>query len=182
GSAWQYTLDYLERYLSGLTMEGAEQIEDPHAPYLMLTATLGRRVGELHQALASAGPDHPQFAPEQVTPGELAEWVARVHRDIGDTYAALRNRRHQLPDLLLPLVDMLIERREQLIRRVSAIADLEPEFVKTRYHGDLHLGQVLLVENDFVITDFEGEPARSMSERQAKGPVLRDVAGMLRSF
>src|SRR5262249_57593475 len=53
---------------------------------------------------------------------------------------------------------------------------------KTRLHGDYHLGQVLLVQNDFVITDFEGEPSRTMEERAEKHSPLKDVAGMLRSF
>ena len=77
--------------------------------------------------------------------------------------------------------DELLGARDRLERLVAALPLAADGLVKTRYHGDLHLAQVLVVQNDFVIIDFEGEPARPVAERRRKHSPLRDVAGLIRS-
>ncbi len=87
-----------------------------------------------------------------------------------------------MPAEIRAAADHLLSLRTALLDRTSPLALAGVTAAKMRYHGDYHLGQVLLVANDFIITDFEGEPARPMEERRRKHSPLRDVAGMLRSF
>jgi maltose alpha-D-glucosyltransferase/alpha-amylase len=80
------------------------------------------------------------------------------------------------------LVQSLLDRRRPLLQAVRRRGATEGAILKTRVHGDFHLGQVLVAQGDAVIVDWEGEPARSLAERRAKTTPMKDVAGLLRSF
>ncbi|MFL5439361.1 MAG: maltokinase N-terminal cap-like domain-containing protein [Myxococcales bacterium] len=131
---------------------------------------LGTRVGEMHAALAS-DPSDPAFAPESIIREDLVRWSENLLRELGET---VRVARGSVPE---------IEARKPLLeQRIRTFATAEPGGVRIRQHGDLHLGQVLRSEGQWLIFDFEGEPARTLEERRAKHTPFKDVAGMLRSL
>jgi maltose alpha-D-glucosyltransferase/alpha-amylase len=181
GDGWTYTLNYLERFLTSARAESDIANESYHDFYLALMHTLGLRTGEMHKALCKKTGD-PAFDPEALTAQDLQAAGERVQEDVKATLALLEKRVDSLPEGLRDSAHRLLQSRAQLLERVWAFEAKQISAVKTRYHGDYHLGQVLLVRNDFVIIDFEGEPARTLSERRAKHSALKDVAGMLRSF
>ena len=76
----------------------------------------------------------------------------------------------------------MLSRKSLVLDRFRQLSANEIHALRTRIHGDYHLGQVLRSKGDFVILDFEGEPARTLAERRTKQSPLKDVAGMLRSF
>ena len=183
GDAWTFTLDYLERFLGQCTVTpGLTPGEEGelHVVYLILMRRLGQRTGELHQALARTAGD-PAFDPEPVTATDLQRWGNGIRGDLGTAIHGLKNR--ELTDAARELADQVIASQAEIQARIDAVIHRHPiDAVKTRHHGDYHLGQVLVVENDFVIIDFEGEPARPIAERYRKHSALRDAAGMLRSI
>jgi trehalose synthase-fused probable maltokinase len=154
---WSHVLDALVR-------DGGAS-----APLLDQIRELGARVGELHAALAA--PDDPAFAPEPIRREDLRRWAAAIASELDETVRIAGD-----------LVPGLAKRASALRARIDRLASAPPSGVRLRQHGDLHLGQVLRSGGEWLVFDFEGEPARSLQQRREKHAPFKDVAGMLRSF
>jgi len=97
-------------------------------------------------------------------------------------FAVLGRLKNEMPERMRQKADKVLSLEDRARRRFQLLGGLSLSALLTRIHGDYHLGQVLFTGSDFVIIDFEGEPARSLEERRKKSSPLQDVAGMLRSF
>ncbi len=200
GDAWQYTLDSLERYLQSVLTHPTVQappipqkhllslLREPPAlaketigPYLSSAQLLGQRTAELHTALASV-PDDPDLAPEPFTFLYQISLYQSMRSFTLRTLQLLRERVKDLPPELKEDAQQVLSFEEAIIEHYQLIRKQRISASRIRCHGDYHLGQVLFTGKDFVIIDFEGEPARSLSERRLKRSPLQDVAGMIRSF
>ena len=203
GDAWTLTTGYLERFVEDHLLVGlgedmpstepgsgmaAGEAPGVHDGFLLLATTLGRRTADLHRAFVGAEGTigDPAFAPEPVSDEDVAGWAAATRRALAESLEQLDARLGTLSPDAARDAERLLGRRDALLARIDAtaatLAENASALVKTRHHGDYHLGQVLVNNNDFVIIDFEGEPARSLAERRARYSPLKDIGGMLRSL
>ncbi len=184
GNGWAFCVDYLQRYLesiSNLPGVSAPETTHPHAIFLGMITVLGERSAKLHQALSRVT-GNPDFDPEDLSTVDLARWRTDVAQLAALAFNQLSAQQANLPASSAATVAELLGLKDGLRPALDALLPQSLQGQKTRFHGDYHLAQVLVVKNDFVITDFEGEPGRSLAERRRKDSPLRDVAGMLRSF
>ena len=199
--AWSYILDRLKSFYEG-TLSHSESdfsnevkenvwptafIKIPEkvqeftgVPVIEQTELLGVRTGEMHLALASGTED--EFKPEEFSLHYQRSLFSSFQSLVRGTFQNQAKNMKKLPDSVRREAEEVLSMKDEILNIYKRIYSRKIDVVKTRIHGDYHLGQVLFTGKDFIILDFEGEPARSYSERRLKRSPIRDVAGMIRSF
>ncbi|MDO1445611.1 maltose alpha-D-glucosyltransferase [Rhodocytophaga aerolata] len=203
GDAWEYFSDSLQRYFERVLSDGhfkdiiapvgnlSEPVSFEDTPpllqnliggaYVERVHLLGRRTAELHLALA-AHPDEKNFEPEAFSLHYQRSLYSSLQSLVRGSYQSMEKNMKNLPANVKAEAEEVLSMRNDILKNMQRIFAHKIDTDKIRTHGDYHLGQVLFTGKDFVIIDFEGEPARSFSERRLKRSPLRDVAGMIRSF
>jgi maltokinase len=164
--------EFVENGEDGWELALTEIGSDPER-FITRLRRLGEVTGEMHTVLAS-DPNDPAFCPETPSVESLGLLTATVDEEIESVFLALPDDDERL--------EPIRGRGEEVREQLHMLTHAGSTGMIVRTHGDYHLGQTLWSENDWVILDFEGEPARPLLERRRKRSPLRDVAGMLRSF
>jgi maltose alpha-D-glucosyltransferase/alpha-amylase len=201
-NAWNYSLDSVERYYHHAILQ-KEPFRRPAIPtslmdvdpdaigleirdliggvYLDNAALLGQRTAEMHTALASLNMNQ-DTAPEPFSLLYQKSLYQSIRNLALQVFRELADGSDNLDASLSKDVETMLDSQKEILDRVRRMTAKKIAARKIRIHGDLHLGQILHTGKDFVFIDFEGEPARTISERRLKYSPLRDVAGMIRSF
>ncbi len=192
GDAWTMTLDHVGRYYERVLAKKAD-LQNETGPagalveeliggvYSEKAKLLAQRTGELHLALASVK-DDPLFAPEPFNAMAQRSVYQSMRALLKRNFDTLKKSLKDVPEHLRDEAKEVLGTEKEILSREKRLLDRKTNAAKIRIHGDYHLGQILSTGKDFVILDFEGEPARPMSERKLKRSALRDAAGMMRSF
>ena len=192
GDVWSLTLDAVGRYYERVLGRKADLQNEIAPPGALLDELfggvypekmklLGQRTGELHLALASY-PGDPAFRPEPFNAMAQRSVYQNMRASLRRAFILLEKKLCDLPATFRDEAKEVLSAEHEILAREKRLLDRRTNAAKIRIHGDYHLGQLLYTGKDFVILDFEGEPARPLSERKLKRSALRDVAGMMRSF
>ena len=200
-NGWDYTLDALGRFLDRALLYAAEgricavpddallRLSDQEPPgeaveavgtFLESARLLGVRLGELHLALAGGG--EPDFAPEPFSPHYQRSLYQSMRNLVIENFESLRRKLPTLPPGVQADARAILAAQEAVLARGKRLYAERLDARRIRVHGDFRLERVWSTGTDFVILDFEGEPARATSVRRLKRSPISDVAGMLRSF
>ena len=192
GDAWAMTLDSVSRFYERVLARKADLQNQTFAPGPLLNELiggvyperaklLGKRTGQLHLALAKDTDDR-MFAPEPFNTMAQRSVYQNMRASLRRSFALLEKKLPDLPEQFRQEAAQVLGAEKQILAQQQRLLDRIGGAAKIRIHGDYHLGQVLYTGKDFIILDFEGEPARPLSERKLKRSALRDVTGMMRSY
>jgi maltose alpha-D-glucosyltransferase/alpha-amylase len=181
GDAWRWTLDFLRRsYDEYSHSDDEERRTEIEFGYDAFAAAVGKRLGELHALLAEPS-ELPAFDPSRAGDDTAHAWRDSVREQVARALRSL-DRATDVSESVAGDVARLHDLAKALDERIGTLSAAGKGALMTRTHGDFHLGQILVVQDDAYIIDFEGEPARSLDERRSTHTPLRDVAGFLRSL
>jgi maltose alpha-D-glucosyltransferase/alpha-amylase len=199
GDGWTWAQDYLARAIyytphdalpsDAVPGGAAPDNDDGSAPelenvlqgYADFAATIGHRLGELHEVLATPT-DQPMFKPERATATDVNRWVAQTRESMAAALTMVESVTEWPDPEAESQAHTLRAHREAMLGRLPALGKAGVGSLRTVIHGDFHLAQLMLSSGDVYIVDFEGEPAASAEQRSMKSNPLKDLAGLLRSF